>query len=293
MKKSLYILSVLGICACTQPTPEGVALEPVAEAAVDTNYIDAPISEALTAYGSLEMLPNSNVRIHSFFEGRVKEVKVLEGQSVQAGDVLATLESAELIAQQERYYTSGSDRVQAQQELERNQALHAVGSLADKVLAESRAAFNAADIAWKAAAAQLRMAGVQVSDQIPEQIQSELVLRSPVAGQVTAIAVNRGDRVTREDEVMRVASSEGLRAEVLLRADRAFTVNPGDTCWLVRIGDTEQHPAIVEVLIPLADAANNTIKVRCRLVSAGKRSIQGERVMIQFGQTQRATASGE
>jgi cobalt-zinc-cadmium efflux system membrane fusion protein len=183
--------------------------------------------------------------------------------------------------------------VQTQQELERNQALHAVGSLADKVLAESRAAFNAADIAWKAAAAQLRMAGVQVGDKIPEQIQSELVLRSPVAGQVTTIAVNRGDRVTREDEVMRVASSEGLRAEVLLRADRAFAVSPGDTCWLVRIGEKEPHPAIVEVLIPLVDAASNSIKVRCRVVSAGMRGIQGERVMIQFGQTQRADSSEE
>lgn len=291
MKNSLYILLVLGIGACTQPTPEVEVLEPVAEAAADTNHIDAPISEALTAYGSLEMLPNSNVRIHTFFEGRIKEVKVLEGQSVQAGDALATLESPELIAQQERYYTSGSDRMQAEQELERNQALHAVGSLADKVLAESRAAFNAADIAWKAAAAQLRMAGVQVGDQIPERIQSELVLRSPVAGQVTAIAVNRGDRVTREDEVMRVASSEGLRAEVLLRADRAFSVSPGDTCWLVRIGDKEPYPAIVEVLIPLADASNNTVKVRCRVVSARMQGIQGERVMIQFGQTQRAIAS--
>lgn len=284
MKNSLYILIASLALSCAQPAPEVEMQETASDAPIDSVHVVAPISEGLIAYGSLQMLPNSNVLIHAFFEGRIKEVNVLEGQSVQAGDVLATLDSPELVEQQVRYYTAGSNRVQAKQDLERNLALHAIGSLSDKVLAESRATFNTSDIAWKAAAAQLQMAGVRISEEIPQHLQSELVLRSPTAGQITAIQVNRGDRVTREDEVMRVANNLGLRAEVLLRSDRAGEVALGDSCQLTRLGDNETHLAVVEALVPLADATNNMVKVRCRAVSDANRWIEGERVMVHFAQ---------
>ena len=156
------------------------------------------------------------IEIASKIAGRVTEVLVREGDMVQAGDIIARMDSAQIEAQlrgaeaqvRQAAYTKAqaeaivtqraSERELARQELERGRALHATGNFPTESLDKRRAAFETADALFKAASAALDQAtaAVEAAEAHVAQIESLLadtVLTAPRSGRVQYRLANPGE----------------------------------------------------------------------------------------------------
>ncbi|WP_394242199.1 efflux RND transporter periplasmic adaptor subunit [Halopseudomonas laoshanensis] len=142
---------------------------------------------------------------------RSRQVEI--GQQVQAGEVLAALYNPELVpardAARARLNEIKAQAEQARREQQRGEQLFERGVLSTQELEQQSARLAALDASVSSARAALKQS---------EQLSAESQLRAPFGGRVEALLVEPGEFVAPGQEVMRLASSNGLEVEVRVPA---------------------------------------------------------------------------
>ena len=177
-----------------------------------------------------------SVTLSSPVGGIVAEVKVERGDEVPDGAVAARLDTAleEIRLDVARFQAASDARVRLREAelrnaralLERAKTLRdrGVGTARDYDEALARAEVAAAQV--EEAAADRDLAGLSAREREAEL--ERRILRSPIAGVATEVAVEAGEFVAPGDEVLTVASLDPLRIEAYLPSDLYAAVAEGD-----------------------------------------------------------------
>lgn len=174
--------------ACSgEPPQPAVAPQDRAPVSVEvTTTTMAPVARFTRATGTAE--PWRRVAPGTKLMGRVETIHAREGQWVEAGEILATLESRDLEAAVEQagaaLAMARARRENAEIHHRRMVHLHQRGSVTDKALEDSTAAFRVAGAAVVQAAANLAAAEVNLT---------YTRIEAPLAGWVTEKRVEVGD----------------------------------------------------------------------------------------------------
>jgi membrane fusion protein, multidrug efflux system len=162
---------------------------------------------AITATGAVE--PQARVSVAAQEEGIVTAVRVREGDHVQAGEVLVTLDDREIRA---ALAEAEAVRVEAEAQWKRMQSLLAEG-LAPAAQADSaRASFETA--AARADALRTRLSFTRIA--------------APVEGVVTARHVEVGDLAAARSALIELAAGDGLILRVPVSELEVVKLSPGD-----------------------------------------------------------------
>lgn len=217
------MLSLLLLLACGAPAPEAVAPPPVALGASDVVIVTTSnIHSGPRVSGTLE--PASSAILRAEVGGSVESVRAELGQSVSAGDVLATLESSALrqaVASAAAGVASAeADVLNATRELERVGKLREAGALSSRDVELTESGLVAAKARLEAAKAQRTAAA--------EQLEGATV-KAPFAGVVSQRAVNQGDIAGLGSPLFTVIDPSTLRLEGSVPADSAGLLVPGAT----------------------------------------------------------------
>lgn len=165
--------------------------------------------------------------------GAVASVAVEEGTRVAAGQVLATLDT-QLLQAQEQELSAALDQAQAQAALAastiiRTQAAYDEGAVSAQVLDEAQSAAHAAGASANAAEASLKSLRVQLE-------KSEL--RAPYAAQVARRYVDEGQVVAAGTALFRLLEDTALDVRLVVAANAAQELSEGQ---LVEISVNEQQ----------------------------------------------------
>ena len=190
----LLLLVVIGV-SVGRGGDEGAAvrLEPVAR---------RTLVASVTASGRIQ--PTSAVDVSADITGRIIEIPVVEGQTVRRGDLLLRIEPAQYeaqVAQSEAQLASAqaaavqamASRQQAERALERTRELRASSPnlVSDEQLEQATTAFEVADAVATSAQRQVDQARAGVQRARDEL--GKTVLRAPMPGTVTRVAVEEGE----------------------------------------------------------------------------------------------------
>lgn len=252
---------------------------------VETSIVKPSVNVAnpplLTATGYL--VANKQSKITPKISGKVVQLNFDVGAKVREGDVLAILESTNLQAQLDE---ASASLGQAEREYTRQSALWRDG-------VTSKSLLDNADAALKAARARVEQVRINKGD---------MIIRAPFTGTIA----------TKNTEVGEVISSVAL-------GQVAGTLPAGAICTLVdlntleveadvnesSIGEIhEGQPAEVSVdafpgrkwkgvvrqIIPTADRAKATVKVKVRIVEPGDKLLPEMSATASFLQSERSTA---
>ena len=137
------------------------------------------IAVQTSAPGSIEAMPEKLVKVTPPLPGRITRLRRQLGDSVKAGEVLFTLDSAELSAAHADDSKARSALLQARQELERQKTLFEADIAARKDYEAAQAAFDQAGSDAHASADKLAQYGAGAG-----RSRREYALRSPIAGTV-------------------------------------------------------------------------------------------------------------
>ena len=151
------------------------------------------------AIGIIDLNQNVSVQVFSPYQGRIARVDVQAGDDVTAGQVLYTVQIPDLsTAASLLISTSGTLKV-ANQTLQRAQSLFETQSISLKELQQNTADQQAADASFRAARKTLALFGLTNRDietvEATRKVDTEMVVRSPFAGRVTARAGSVGQLV--------------------------------------------------------------------------------------------------
>ena len=266
--------------ACTgeQPQAEGTAeslpQETTAEAKpaqTDTTAVDATTAATATAReasfnGTLEIPPERLATVTLTMGGVVRTLSLLPGSYVAQGTLLATLENPEFIQLQQTYLESRAQLRFLEEEYKRQKTLSQAEVASQKRLQQSEADWLSMKSRAEAAAAQLRLLGVDPERLVTAGIVPYLEVKAPIGGYLSAVKINLGsyvqagealcELIDKRQALLRLTAYEKDLAGLEVGASLRFRVNG--------LGD-ETFEATLISIGQQVDAVNRSVELYAKV----------------------------
>jgi len=257
---------LLLVSACKPEAKHEAAPQPAAGPAVEVQVVT--VNEVLTSshnevVGTVEAVQRATMAAK--ITGTIAEMPVVLGAMVKQGDLLVTLNAAEISARLSQAETA---LAQAKRNLERDQRLLAKN-------AATRDTVNAQEDAYKVAKAAVDEARTMLG---------YITIRAPFGGLVSKKLANAGDLATVGAPLLIIENTEGLQAVAAVPEAQLSTIKSGDLLPIrIPAADLEATGTVAEIA-PAGDAASRTSVVKLNLPLASRlRPGQFVRVILPGG----------
>ena len=212
------------------------------------------ITQGLAVSGTVKALNYAVIKAR--VAGELKEITVREGDSVNAGQVLARIDPVEYQRRfeqaQEQASAAKSQMEIAQRQWDTNKALVDQGFISKTALDNSLASFQGAVASHKAAIAGADVARKSLDDS---------VLRAPFSGVIAVRAAQLGERVGIDAKVLELVDLRQLEVEAPLSPSDSLDVKMGQTAQLQIEDRAELVTAHVTRMSPSAQAGSRSVLV--------------------------------
>jgi RND family efflux transporter MFP subunit len=188
--------------------------------------------------------------------GELQGLQVREGDFVQAGQVLARVDSTEYAArlrQSQQQAQAAKAQVDiAQRSFDNNRALVDQGFISKTGLDAS---------ASNLAAAQASFSAAQSGAEVLQKAVEDTVLRAPIAGQVAQRLAQNGERVAIDGRVVEIVDVRRLELEATVAVAEAMQVRVGQSAQLSFEGAAQSVAARVVRINPSATPGSRAVMV--------------------------------
>jgi RND family efflux transporter MFP subunit len=236
--------------AAAAPAPAVIALAP----GDVTTLQPAELLQGLSISGSLKATRTAVVKAK--VAGELQGLAVREGDSVQLGQLLATVDTTEYRARvkqaQEQADAARAQVDIAKRQADNNRSLVAQGFISATAAESSLASLASAEAAWRAAAAGVDLARKALAD---------TQVRAPLSGQVASRTVQNGERVAIEARILDIVDVRELELEANVPAADSVALRVGQTARLSIEGVATPVTARIVRINPAAQAATRSVAV--------------------------------
>lgn len=269
MKRFLFLLLVLAL-----PAWAGDKLIPISAAQrsalrISTVPVVAHAGAMTVGLPATVAIPPAQARaVSAPVAGLITEVRVAAGETVRAGQILASVRAEELVAAQRDLAQAGVQLRLAGQTAEREEAL-----LREGIIPEARVQTARANLALARAQVEERRAWLRLMGLSPASIQAaergerltdSVSIVAPIAGVVLEQSAIAGTRVEPATPLFRVARLDPLWLEIQA---------PAEVAALVKVGQRVSIPGTMAVgkVVSLGKAvsAAQTVPVRAQVANPG------------------------
>ena len=239
-----------------QQTQAASAAAPVIELrALDVAPVELrELAVSLPISGSLRAVRSAFVKAR--VPGELLGLTVREGDRVQAGQVIARVESTEYderMRQAQRQAEAAQAQVAiAQRQYDNNRALVDEGFISRTALDASAASLDAARATARAAQAGTEVARKSVSD---------TVLKAPISGQIAQRLAQPGERVAPDTRIVEIVDASQLELEAALSPADSVAVRVGQRATLQVEGASAPIAATVARINPSTQAGSRSVTV--------------------------------
>ena len=179
------------------------------------------------ANGELEVPPQNQAEVTAVIGANVKSIKVIEGEKVKKGQVLAYLTHPDLITLQTDYITNWNDLQYLQQEYERQEKLYEDKITSGKDFQKLKSDYNSKTGVVNGLEAQLNLIGISVKNLQENKVSQTVAVRSPIDGYVRLVEVKVGQYVNPETSMFEIINNEHVHADLMVFESDVHKVKEG------------------------------------------------------------------
>ncbi|QBK04611.1 efflux RND transporter periplasmic adaptor subunit [Hylemonella gracilis] len=217
-----------------------------------------PLQRSLPVSGTLRAVRSALVKAR--VSGELQELTLREGDSVQAGQVIARIDPAEYAARL-RQARLQADAAKAQLDInqrqyDNNEALVQQGFISRTALDTSLAQLNAGRASYQASVAAADVAQKSADD---------TVLRAPMSGQIAQRLAQAGERVAIDARIVEIVDLSQMEIEAAISAADSVGVRVGQQARLQVEGMAEPLPARVVRINPSTQAGSRSVLIYLQL----------------------------
>ncbi|MFM2240060.1 MAG: hypothetical protein RJA69_1434, partial [Pseudomonadota bacterium] len=216
------------------------------------------LQQGLPVSGTLRAVQSAVVKAR--VAGELLDLQVREGDSVQAGQVLARIDPTEFqrrLRQAEEQAEAARAQIDiAQRQFDNNRALVDQGFISKTALDTSLATLQSAQATFRAAQAGADVARKSLEDS---------VLKAPFTGVVSARLAQPGERMAIDARVLELVNLSSLELEATLSAADSVGVRVGQTARLQIEGLPDGVGARVQRINPSAQVGSRSVLVYLQL----------------------------
>lgn len=236
----------------------------------------------LSAPAKVVVPANRELIISSTQPGLVMQLLANIGDSIEKGQILAKLNSPELLALQRDFLTEANEMSLSELEYGRDKTLLDEGVIADRRWQETQAIHNSKSTRYDTARQLLILAGMSANEiknlAQTRQLSSQLNISSPIRGIVLERSATVGARLDIQAPLYRIADLSELWLEINIPQERLSAIHIGD---LVKVENTTVT-AKISLLGQSVNRENQTVSARA--VIDGKQNVLrvGQNVNVQI-----------
>ncbi|MDX1811556.1 MAG: efflux RND transporter periplasmic adaptor subunit [Gammaproteobacteria bacterium] len=236
------------------------------------------IEKAVAVFGksipAQVVIPPAQMRMVAATQaGMIDQIMVSTGETVKQGQILAYIQSPEVIALQRDYLQAMTKLKLAKASLQRDKSLLKEGVIATRRMQETRSKVDELSAALDEHKQALSLAGISESDikslAKTSRLNPRLTVRSPLAGVVLEAKVESGQRVAASDPLFRVAVLSPLWLEIKAPLEQLPQLGVGAHMHVLGTGAEGTMIAIGRNV----DPTSQTVTVRAE-VSVGVNSLR-------------------
>ncbi len=186
-------------------------------------FSDKNLSEVIKANGYTKLPPQNQADVSVFTTGIVKTINVIEGQRVNKGQTIATIESPEFTKIQEAYLTSKSNLEYLKLEFERQKILSNDEVNSKKVFQKTKSDFEIERARFNSLQKQLSTLNISTSGSTTATVP----VLAPISGNITEIYIKIGSNVETGKPLMNIVDNSKLHVDLLVYEKDLFKVKQG------------------------------------------------------------------
>lgn len=235
----------------------------------DTRLVSLSTHEfpsTIQATGSIDVPPTDRASINALMGGYVKKFSLMEGQQVQKGDLLLTLENMELVELQQEYLEVMEQLKFLESDYQRQQSMLEENITSQKNFLRAESDFKTALARTNGLRTKLQLLGVAPKAVEEGRITSEISIHAPITGKLSQVNVSRGSYVSPEQSIAQIINSEHLLLELQLFERDLLRVQEGQ---LVQFSipeiSREDFQAEVSLVGRVVDPSSRTITLHARI----------------------------
>ncbi len=223
------------------------------------------------------LIPNNNDYVVSASQaGLINQLNAAIGDAVKKGDVLAQIDSPNLLSLQSNYLKAASAMQLANSAYQRDKSLAQDGIIAKRRVQETQSHFNAAEIDMKEAKRLLEIAGGDTHSQ--EKLNSHLTIRSPISGVVIERMAVVGTRIDMLTPLYRVANLHTLWLEIAVPQEHISEISLGDQVLI----ENTPLTADISLIGQSVNVEDQTVLVRAVINNAQEYIRVGQKLNVQI-----------
>ena len=266
LKTALVLLTLIAVVAlgwrghaARQATRQAQSA-PVKDPVIELSAIDlatahvVELTSGLPISGALKAVNSAIVKAR--VPGELQGLTVREGDRVEAGQVIARVESTEYadrVRQAQQQADAAKAQVEiAQRQVDNNAALVRQGFISKTAADNSLASLNTAQANHRAA-----QAGIDVL----RKSLADTVLRAPISGQVSQRLAQPGERVAPEARIVEIVDLSRLELEASISPADSVAVRVGQQALLRIEGAAQPVAATVARINPSAQAGSRSVLI--------------------------------
>lgn len=266
LKTALVLLALIAVVAlgwrgyAARQAARQAQSAPVKDPVIELSAIDlatahvVELTSGLPISGALKAVNSAFVKAR--VPGELQGLTVREGDRVEAGQVIARVESTEYadrVRQAQQQADAAKAQVEiAQRQVDNNAALVRQGFISKTAADNSLASLNTAQANHRAA-----QAGIDVL----RKSLADTVLRAPISGQVSQRLAQPGERVAPEARIVEIVDLSRLELEASISPADSVAVRVGQQALLRIEGVAQPVAATVARINPSAQAGSRSVLI--------------------------------
>lgn len=232
------------------------------------------MSGYVEANGTLEVPPQNEAAITAVVGANVTAIKVIEGDKVEKGQVVAYVSHPNIIALQTDYLNAFSNSELSKKNFERQKRLYDAGVGSGANFQKAEAEYNSTTALVNGLAAQLKILNINTASVRNGSIAQQIPLRSPIEGFVQKVEVKTGQYVEPQTELFEIVNTHHVHADLMVFEKDVHKVkvgqkvtfsvqsNPGKEliAEIYSVGKTfEDNPKAIHVHAEIENKSGNLI----------------------------------
>lgn len=220
----------------------------------------------ISANGYIELIPDKEQLMSSYFGGRLIKINVAVGQEVSKGAVVATIENPEFIEMQQAYLESRFLQQKLKQAWERKQSLASENIISASELQQAEAEYLVSSARLNALSEKLKLLKINPEKLTAFNLSAQISMQAEMRGYVSKILANSGQWLNPEDIVLTIINTEYLRLKLDVFEKDAIWMKPGLQIE-ARLPENSNIPfkTVVDEIGKQIDTYNRTVSVYAKL----------------------------
>lgn len=232
------------------------------------------LGETVQATGKLEAPPDHWATVHAPLGGFVKSARLVEGDFVKKGQVLALLEHPDYIKLQQEYLQAMSRNRFERQELDRQTELNREEVGARRKLEQSTADYETTRALLTSLEAQLAVLHIPLETLRKGTVSPTIPLLAPISGYVDKVNLRLGQYVGATDGLVEIVNKEHLYLELRIFENDIHHVQEGQLVrFTVPQQQTGEKRAKVYRVGQAFDPQTKTVLVHANLINKDYRQL--------------------